>query len=278
MNFRRKNRHNTNRPKIMGTKAGSAPAKKRNRSKKPKAVLAEQFAKAPTVNIQGDYYFTEAENQALGLKLAGLLEQREQLQAHKKELMAQLKAQEEGITADIRLTGSKRRGGFEVRPMDVFVLFEPKKGLKHYHRKEAPHELIRSETMLPGDYEQELPMQGLPPSAKPPEAPAKPKAEKKKAAKPEGAGSPIGVTSFSDALNAVAAGKELKRVPVVIDEGFPPDKIRAQFRKAAKKFGWPVAAIELLDDEAMKLGSEQDDAPKVLDLFNAHTIRPCAEE
>lgn len=259
------------------SKKGSAAPRKRDRSKTPKAVLAEQFAKAPTVNIQADYYFTEGENQALGLKLAGLLESKEQLQAHKKELMAQLKAQEEGITADIRLTGSKRRSGFEVRPLDVFVLFEPKKGLKHYHRKEAPHALIRSETMLPGDYEQELPMEGLPPG-KPAAAPAPKKETKKKAAKPDGAGSPIGVTSFSDALNAAAAGKELKRVPVVLDEGFPPDKIRAQFRKAAKKFGWPVAAIELLDDEAMKIGSELDDAPKVLELFNAHTIRPGASE
>jgi len=262
----------------MATKPrGSASPRKRDRSKKPKTILAEQFAKAPTVNIQGDYYFTAEENQALGLKLAGLLEQKEQLQAHKKELMAQLKAQEEGITADIRLTGSKRRSGFEVRPMDVFVLFEPKQGQKHFHRKEPPHELIRSETMLPGDYEQELPMEGLPASKKPPEE-TKPKKAAAKKGKPDGAGSPIGATSFSDALNAAAAGKELKRVPVVLDEGFPPDKIRAQFRKAAKKFGWPIAAIELLDDEAMKLGSEQEDAAKVLEMFNAHTIRPGATE
>lgn len=268
----------------MSTTAAGAAPKKRDRSKK--TVLADQFAKAPTVNIQADYLFTESERQHLGTKLAALLDNREQLAAHKKELMSQLKAQEEGISSEIKLTGSKLRGGFEVRPMDVFVLFEPKKGQKHYHRKEAPHDLIRSETMLPGDYEQELPISDLPPSKKAPEAPKKgaqsdngtpppapPKA--KKNAKPEGVGSPIGETSIGDALNNAAAGVKLKRVPVVIDDQMPAVKMRMVFRKAAKLAGWPVAAIELLDEEALKL---EDDPKKTLELFDAHTIRPGASE
>lgn len=263
----------------MSQKTGSAPAKKRDRSKKKATPLAEQFAKAPTVNIQADYFFTDTEKQTLGAKLAVALEKREQLQAHKKELLAQIKAQEEGVNAEISLTGSKVRAGFEVRPLDVFVLFDPKKGLKSFHRKEAPHDFIRSETMLPSDYEQELPMPGLPPGKQPEPAKEKKPAAKKNGAKtdkkPDQSSSPIGETSIGDALNAAAAGKPLKRVPVLIDDQMPAEKMRMVFRKAAKLAGWPVAAIELLDEEALKLDG---DTKKTLELFEAHTIRPGASE
>lgn len=74
-------------------------------------------------------------------------------------------------------------------------------------------------------------------------------------------------TSLGEALAKAAAGKELPTVPVVISGDFTAEKARAQFRKAAKKTGWPEAAIDLLDDAAKAAETLEG----TLAILNAHT-------
>lgn len=245
--------------------AGSTAARKKKG--KAKAAPKDKFDGAPVVNVQADYYFTPDENQALGLKLAGLVQTKEEIAAHKKDILAQLKAQEEACIAEIKATSNKRRSGFEVRPTEALVLFEPKKGVKHLHRV-SDRTLIRTEQMLQSDYVQELPMDGLPPSQKP----AEPKPPKKGKKTPP---SEAGVTNLGDALKAAAAGTELPLVPIVLDPKFTAGKIRMQFRKAAKKAGWPEAAIDLLDEEAIKaidgIAEEEEQVKRTMDVLQTHT-------
>lgn len=250
--------------------AGSTAPKKKKGGKAKAAAPKDKFTGAPVVNIQADYYFTSDENQALGLKLAGLVQTKEEIAAHKKDILAQLKAQEEACIAEIKATSNKRRSGFEVRPTEALVLFDPKKGVKHLHRQ-SDRSFIRTEQMLQSDYVQELPMEGLPPSQKPA---AEPKTGKKGGKKSQP--SEAGVTNFGDALKAAAAGTPLLAVPVVLDSLFTAGKIRMQFRKAAKKAKWPEAAIDLLDEEAIKaidgIADETAQVTRTLEVLRPHTV------
>lgn len=85
------------------------------------------------------------------------------------------------------------------------------------------------------------------------------------------------MTEMQRKLHEAAAGKETPLVPVLLSRDFTADKCRAQFRKAAKKAGWPEPCIDLLDDEAMKsyAGIEDDTeaVDRVLDVLNPHCVQ-----
>lgn len=89
---------------------------------------------------------------------------------------------------------------------------------------------------------------------------------------PEGAG----VTNLGDALKAAASGLDLPIVPIKLDSGYPAAKSRGQFRKAAKKAGWPEAAIDLLDDECAKAAAGVEDdieaGDRVRQLLKPHVL------
>ena len=246
--------------------------KKAKTATKSDAPLANRFDKAPVVQIQADYHFSDPEKQSLGMKLATLTTQKEEIAAHRKDVLSQINAQMEQCTAEIKVVSNKLRSGFEVRPTDAYILFnDPVKNQKSYYRKDGIGEggFVRSEAMLASDYEQELPIPDLPPSQKPP--PAEKKSRGKKAP-PAPAESAAGVTNLGDALKAAAAGVELPRVPVVLDEHMNSAEVWKTFKKAAKTAGWPEAALTVLKDETRKMETIE----KMIETLDAHTIRPGA--
>lgn len=231
----------------------------------------DPFDKAPKVTIIGDYHFADEEKRSLGMTLATSYTRREEILAHKKDLMAQINAQAAGVDAEIKGVANKIRSGFEPREMEVFVLFNnPEKGRKSFYRTDN-RAMVRSEMMVGSDYEQELPMPGLLPSQQPPAT----KAEKpaRKASVPPGGDEGAGVTSLGDALNAAAVGTELKPVPFTID---PVDDVKAiarKFTKAAGAAGWPQACIAILRDEVKKSKTEAD----ARETLTPHIVETAAE-
>lgn len=243
------------------------PPKKPARKGKPPETPADPFAKAPTVKITGDYYFTDEEKRNLGMVLATLFTRKEEILAHKKDLMAQINAQAAGVEAELKGTSNKVRSGFEPREMEVFVLFHnPQKGQKSYYRTDN-RGLVRSEMMLPSDYEQELPMPGLPPKEEKKAAP-KPPNGSGKGSVPPGGDDGAGMTSLADALNAAAVGVDLKPVPFDVDPLDEPKVIARKFAKAAGAFGWPQAAIAILRDEVKK----QEVAHRAIETLAPHIV------
>jgi hypothetical protein len=210
----------------------------------PSETEIDPFLTEPRVSINGDYHFTNPEKQELGMKLATLYTRREEILAHKKDLMAQINAQAATVDAEIKGVSNKIRSGFEPREMQAICLYHmPDKGKKSYFSVDS-RALIRTEMMLPSDFERELPLEktvAAPPVVPPPPAGA---------SRPE---NEAGVTSLADALNAAALGTELKPVPFDVDPQDEPKAIARKFAKAAGAFGWPQAAIAILRDEVKKL-------------------------
>lgn len=264
--------------------------------------IPEKFKKAPRVVIQADYKFTDSEKLVLGQQLAGLMQKKEEIAAKKKDLVAQMNALEQGCTAEIKGTSNKLHSGFEVRPTECHILFhDPEKGQKSFFAL-GTLDRVKTEIMLSSDYEQELPMEDLPPAAPPvADAPKKGRGKKAQATEPESqpaaAGAPAvdpsleeaptgatsiptagtgeeGTTSLSDALQAAAAGKSLPKVAVDLSPDFPADKARATWRKAARKQGWPEAAVDLIDERCLEVMDDADakgSIKRVLDILQAHS-------
>lgn len=259
--------------------------------------LATRFDKAPKQTIQADYKFTDSEKLVLGQNLAGLMQKKEEIAAKKKDLMAQINAQAEQCTAEIKGLSNKLHSGFEVRPTDCYVLFnDPEKGQKSFYAV-GTLDRVKTELMLSIDYEQDLPMDGLEPTP-PAEAPAK-KPRKKPAAETAGpapAGAPPvdpaleesgngstplppagtgeeGTTNIGEALQKAAAGKTLPKVVVSLSEEFPADKARSTWRKAARKV-WPEAAVDLIDEQCLEVmddGDPKGSLQRVLAILRAHS-------
>lgn len=110
--------------------------------KKPTKKKAEK--KPPTIKletIQARHDFTEAEKSELGLKLAGLTQEKTRVEEEKKVAMSQWTTRIKGIQNDIAANSGKISSGFEMRDTECEVHFDWKAGKKTYVRKSDGKEI-----------------------------------------------------------------------------------------------------------------------------------------
>lgn len=102
--------------------------KTKKTAKKPKETI-----KIETIPARHD--FSEAEKGELGLKLAGLTQEKTRVEEEKKVAMSQWTTRIKGIQNDISAASGKISSGFEMRDTECEVHFDWKKGTKTYVRK-----------------------------------------------------------------------------------------------------------------------------------------------
>lgn len=133
-------------------------------SKKKKPAKSEKpEPKLPEFNerIELKYEFSEHEKAGLLQELSRKHEEKEQLTAQAKSSQKQWKGKIEEATLKINELSMKGRDGFEMRPTDVRVVLDKKKGKKFVYCKTSGA-LLEEREMSDYDYER-LPME-IPPA------------------------------------------------------------------------------------------------------------------
>ena len=87
--------------------------------------------------------------------------------------MAQFKADAESLKADLSRIRGKIRTGYESRPVRVFSTVDPETRKKTYWREDN-QQFVKEVDAVDSDFEQDLPMPGLPPAKSAPAAEEKP--------------------------------------------------------------------------------------------------------
>lgn len=236
--------------------------------------------------IQAPHEFSDGEIKIIARSMADVMREHTQAENELASVKQDYKARMERLQLDIDRKARLVRDGFEMRETKALVKFNhPVAWRKCYFRVlEGPldvddalsyGELIREEAMSGPDHQRMLPLEPAPEVT--------PSGEETGEEQELGAGTYPGRQAAGEPLNPLAlalqqaaAGKELPLVPVVLSSEFTADKARAQFRKAAKRNGWPEACIDLLDEECKKATDPEDEAgsiTRVLQILNAHTVQ-----
>ena len=261
-----------------------------------------------TITIDARHEFTDAEMSQLGIHASRTHREHQRAEEEMKSAAKDWKAKLDRIALERDGVLRKLGDGFEMRPVQATVHFnDPSPGRKTFYRLNPDRgafvplsELfIREEAMDATDFQRDLPLDGNPnwtaedeqdlndtiAGTQPTPAELNPErfletgdsaAEVREAREViEAAAQPIG-TPFAVKLAQAAGDKTLAPVMIDFPANYPADKYRALWRKAAKKQGWPEAAIDLIDGIAQETQLDatldaEGAAGRVLDVLKAHS-------
>ena len=113
------------------------------------------------VNVYGEYTFTEEEMKDMANDLAVKHIKKGQLEDKKRSVTSQIKAEIDGVDAELNQLASNIRNKSEYRQIKCTVKYFPEKDTKEFYSEEDGH-LVDTKKMEGDDYQLKLDMDGTP--------------------------------------------------------------------------------------------------------------------
>lgn len=120
--------------------------------KKPKAKKAKDKQPDHFEKIEARHNFSDEEKLVMLSELTRLNQQKESLAEEAKASAKSWKSRIESVALQVKNITNNASNGYEMRPTECRVEFNPKKGIKTYFRKDDGTE-VETREMTPADYE-----------------------------------------------------------------------------------------------------------------------------
>lgn len=114
-----------------------------------------------TEEIEARHDFTDEEKLVMLTDMARFNQELESLADQAKSSASSWKTKIKTVELKIKGLTNNASNGYEMRPVEANVEFDPKKGKKRYYRKDDGH-FIEEREMNPNDYELKLPLPAEP--------------------------------------------------------------------------------------------------------------------